>query len=298
MPIRSATSNPPRTNTRDGSTGHQVLSGETLGGIAAQHGVSLQAMLGANPQLRTPDRLQVGQQLNLPGDHAAGANTSGSHRPVEDRFYVVGPGDTLSHIALDLGVSVGDLLDANPQVHDPRHIRPDDRLRLPLQASSRGALGALNAHSSFNATVPVIGGVPTYAPNSRAAIQLFTEAAELAGVPASWARSPGLHNILERESQGRVGVLNSTYGSRSRDPSRWPEVHRELRGGRITARSSATGLGQLRLDNVDAYYPNGRAGIGDPLQEAAGMLSYIKARYRTPERAWQLYGTRHEGYEV
>lgn len=136
----------------------------------------------------------------------------------------------------------------------------------------------------------------TYAPGSPEARALFTEAARLAGLPPEWGNSEALHNILRRESGGQVGRPNYTYGARARDPAQWGSVHEELRNGNITARSSATGLGQLLLSNVDKYYPNGRAGIGDPLQEAAGMLRYIKDRYGTPENAWRLYGTRHEGY--
>jgi SLT domain-containing protein len=64
----------------------------------------------------------------------------------------------------------------------------------------------------------------------------------------------------------------------------------------IRARSSASGLGQLLLANVDEHYPDGRAGIGDPLNEAAGMLSYIKKRYGNPDEAWRMYGRYHEGY--
>lgn len=135
-----------------------------------------------------------------------------------------------------------------------------------------------------------------FPPGSEKTRALFREAAKLAGVPESWADSPGLHNILKRESNGMVGIPNYTYGSRKKDPSQWATVHNELKSGRITAKSSATGLGQLLLRNVDRYYPNGRAGIGDPVQEAAGMLAYIKDRYGSPERAWALYGKLHEGY--
>lgn len=136
----------------------------------------------------------------------------------------------------------------------------------------------------------------TYTPGSPEARALFTEAARMAGLPPEWGNSEALHNILRRESGGQVGRPNYTYGSRARDPSQWGSIHDELKNGQITARSSATGLGQLLLSNVDKYYPNGRAGIGDPLQEAAGMMRYIKDRYGSPENAWRLYGTRHEGY--
>ena len=130
-----------------------------------------------------------------------------------------------------------------------------------------------------------------YPPRAAVTIQLFEEAARRANLPPSWASSHGLHRILDRESEGVVGKLNYTYGNRSTE-----RVHAELRRGVITARSSATGLGQLLLSNVERYYPSGRAGIGDPMEEAIGMLRYIKDRYGNPDRAWANYGRFHEGY--
>lgn len=144
---------------------------------------------------------------------------------------------------------------------------------------------------------PPGGWRPTrYPPASPEARALFRAAAELIGAPVAWADSDGLHNILRRESDGVVGRPNYTYGKRAKDTSAWASVHAELRAGRITAKSSATGLGQLLLRNVDAYYPAKRAGIGDPLQEAAGMLAYIRDRYGDPDNAWAQYGKHHEGY--
>lgn len=153
--------------------------------------------------------------------------------------------------------------------------------------------------------LPVSG--ERFEPGSPEQLDLFASAAEDAGVPLEWASSPGLLEILRRESQGWVGVPNYTYGNRAFDPShwpevageyreRWPEVWRELQAGRKTARSSATGLGQLLLANVDRYYPGGRRGIGDAHAEAVGMLRYIRDRYGDPDTAWRLYGTAHEGY--
>lgn len=143
---------------------------------------------------------------------------------------------------------------------------------------------------------PQIPGAPQYRPGSPEARALFRQAAATAGLPVEWADSAGLHNILARESQGFVGRPNYTYGDRARAVARWPEVWAELRAGTITAKSSATGLGQLILRNVDAYYLNGRQGIGNALAEAVGMLRYIKARYGTPDEAWRQYGKHHEGY--
>ena len=154
-------------------------------------------------------------------------------------------------------------------------------------------------------------GPKQYSPGSPEAVALFRQGAYLAGVPIEWANSPALHWVLGKESNGWVGVPNYTYGHRWRGTgdarslseavhahrSDWSEVWNELRQGKITAKSSATGLGQLLLSNVDRYYPDGRAGIGVAEQEAAGMLAYIKDRYGSPERAQELYGKQgFEGY--
>ncbi len=127
---------------------------------------------------------------------------------------------------------------------------------------------------------------------------VFRAAAFLAKVPRAWADSVGLRNLVQAESKGAVGRPNYTYGARSASPDRWASVHAELRAGRITELSSATGLGQLLLDNVEKYMPAGRAGIGDPVQEAAGMLRYIQAAYGNPEVAWGNHSqnpNRHQG---
>lgn len=146
-----------------------------------------------------------------------------------------------------------------------------------------------------------VANLPRYNPGSPEQVKLFQEAAALLrsrgiNVPDSWASSHGLQQILRRESNGQVGRPNYTYGARARNPASWASVHAELQRGVKSTRSSATGLGQLLLANVDKYYPAGRAGIGNPVQEAAGMMAYILDRYRTPERAWSQYGKRHEGY--
>ena len=134
-----------------------------------------------------------------------------------------------------------------------------------------------------------------YAPRSAALIALFREAAPLAGVPTSWATNRAVHNLVDAESNGVTGIPNYTYG-RDLPTSRYLPIHGDLRRGRIRAESSATGIGQLLLRNVDVFYPSGRDGIGVPLEEAAGMLAYIKDRWTTPERAWRNYNVLHEGY--
>ena len=162
-----------------------------------------------------------------------------------------------------------------------------------------------------------------YKPFSAEARTLFEEAARFAKLPVEWASTDALHRILEKESNGWVGIPNYTYGTKWGAPkdatsgekhrvvlnhrAEWPIVWGELRDGRMTGdqfvhrgktvRSSATGLGQMTLPNVDEFYPSHRVGIGDPLEEAVGMLRYLHKQYNGPENALAEYGLRHgEGY--
>jgi LysM repeat protein len=48
------------------STTYTVRAGDTLAKIAARFGVSVQAILAANPQIANPDRIYVGQRLVIP----------------------------------------------------------------------------------------------------------------------------------------------------------------------------------------------------------------------------------------
>lgn len=140
-----------------------------------------------------------------------------------------------------------------------------------------------------------------YGPGSRAMVELFEAAAEVADVPLEWASSPELEELLRRESDGWVGIPNYQYGELSFDKRRWPEVWAKIRRGECPERvegvsgkfTCATGMGQLIPSNVDRYYPDGRMGIGDPLNEAVGMLAYLDDRYQNPKVAlafWDAHG--------
>lgn len=50
-----------------GSATHTVRSGDTLSGIAQRNGVSLAALIAANPQIANPNLIYPGQQVHVPG---------------------------------------------------------------------------------------------------------------------------------------------------------------------------------------------------------------------------------------
>lgn len=300
---------------------YTVKPGDNVSHIARDHRVSVNELLAANPQIRNPSLIHPGDELRLPegaraprsADHRRMAGARGGVDARTRNPALFSEHDTLTRgvrgpevrvaqerlAALGYGVAVDGIF--GKQTHEAvRAFQTANDLEPngTVGASTWDALRSPDAKPA-NVLQAAPGDFPRldrYPPGSPEQVALFRAAARRAGLPESWASSSGLQNILRRESNGRVGVPNYTYGARQRDPSAWAEIHNELKEGRITARSSATGLGQLLLSNVDRFYPSGRRGIGDPLEEAVGMMRYIRSRYGNPDRAWALYGTRHEGY--
>lgn len=79
-PQQSQTSTTPAATANTATTsegGYTVRSGETLGGIAARHGTTVQALMQAN-NIDDPRSLRAGQSLRLPGSSSATTSTGSS----------------------------------------------------------------------------------------------------------------------------------------------------------------------------------------------------------------------------
>lgn len=88
---------------------HVVRPGETLQGIARQYGVDWRRIALAN-SLINPSLLTAGRVLRIPGSPAQARSGA---------LYVVQPGETFTHLALRVGASLWDLLEANWNGHPP-----------------------------------------------------------------------------------------------------------------------------------------------------------------------------------
>lgn len=95
-----------------GSALYTVRSGDTLSGIAAEHGVTVDAIVSANG-IADPNRIYVGQRLTIP----VGGTASTKH------VYTVKSGDTLSGIGAKLGVDWKGIA-ANNGISSPYTIYP------------------------------------------------------------------------------------------------------------------------------------------------------------------------------
>jgi spore coat assembly protein SafA len=100
-----------------------VQKGDTLFLIAKRFGVSLDALIRANPQIKNPNLIFPGDVVFIPQAHVP-------PKPGMKRV-VVQKGDTLFLIAKRFGVSLDALIRANPQIKDPNLIFPGDIVFIP-----------------------------------------------------------------------------------------------------------------------------------------------------------------------
>lgn len=126
----------------------------------------------------------------------------------------------------------------------------------------------------------------------KSAQELFTYAAMIDWLPIEWWQHKWLHYILEKES--RWIVWRPNYEMERRHIT-WQDIKKvntniswENIANSIWVPSTATWLWQLTMEN-EKYLPNWRASIWVPLDEAIGMLRYIKDRYWDPDIAFSMY---------
>jgi len=93
--------------------------------IAQRFGVSLNALIAANPQIPNPNLIFPEQRVCVPRVSAPPGCPPGSTR------YTVQPGDSMFTIARRFGVSLDALIRANPQISNPSLIFPGQQLCIP-----------------------------------------------------------------------------------------------------------------------------------------------------------------------
>lgn len=124
---------PPSKPAPTGGSTYTVRSGDTLSSIAAHHGVSLAALEHANPQIKNPNRIYVGEKVHIPGK---GGSAPSKPKPAPATTYTVRSGDTLSSIASHHGVSLSALEHANPQIKNPNKIYVGETIHIPGKGGS------------------------------------------------------------------------------------------------------------------------------------------------------------------
>lgn len=157
-----------------------VKSGDTIWGLAKQHGLSVSALEQANPSVKkindSIDLITVGQQLTLPAaqhDASADLNADGS--------YTVKPGDTLSSIADRYNVTVSQLMAWN-------NLSANDSLYIGQQLSVTGPAISTAVNAPVVSAPVSDASVSTQQPvaqstEATSALQVQTSAVASASVP-------------------------------------------------------------------------------------------------------------------
>lgn len=94
------------------TTVHEVKKGETLYGIAKKYGISIDRLIALNPSasdgVKSGEILVVQSDAEVPQGAQAAARTAGTH--------TIASGETLYRIAVNNGITVEQLLAANPEL--------------------------------------------------------------------------------------------------------------------------------------------------------------------------------------
>lgn len=112
---------------------YTVKWGDWLNKIAGDHGVTVQAILAANPGLH-PNLIYPGQVINIPSSSAPAPTTApappSSPPPTNPSTYTVQRGEWIYSIARKFNVPVSALLAANPGIN-PNFLFPGQVLNIP-----------------------------------------------------------------------------------------------------------------------------------------------------------------------
>ena len=98
------------------TTVYTVVAGDTLSAIAVRHGVTVSAILAINPNITDPNRINIGQRINIPS---------------QARSHVVTSGQTLTQIANMYRTTINAIMARNPSITNANNIRIGQIIIIP-----------------------------------------------------------------------------------------------------------------------------------------------------------------------
>ncbi|MEK6232719.1 MAG: LysM peptidoglycan-binding domain-containing protein [Luteolibacter sp.] len=149
---------------------YTVKSGDSIERIARKSGVSVASLSKLNG-LTAASIIHPGQTIKLPGSTAAAATTpENSPTATETRKHTVQSGETYYKISMKYGVSVDDLIAANPRVN-PRALRVGQKVNVskPVNEVTKKTTSTPTPTPSFSSPPSIsISNSPAPAPKPRA----------------------------------------------------------------------------------------------------------------------------------
>jgi peptidoglycan endopeptidase LytE len=108
-----------------------VSRGDTLKGLAARFGSTVDSILASNPEIKSANLIYEGQRLTI---YSVGQNPPPPPPPPGDVYYAQ-RGDTLRKIAAKFGTTVNVLIQLNPQIPNPNIIYVGQAINVPAGSS-------------------------------------------------------------------------------------------------------------------------------------------------------------------
>jgi soluble lytic murein transglycosylase-like protein len=238
--------------TASASFPHLVEPGESLSSVAASDGLTVEQLAAANG-LSPEASLVAGSTLMIPsqtaeaGEAGSGASETRSSAEGSERSapaagsYVVQPGDTLSAIAANAGVSTAELASANG-IDEEAPLLAGAVLTVPVASASAaasqssGASADQSANSSPEAAAEGASNAPPYPTEETVTPSEVGSIAAEHGVPPSLAEAiasqeSGFNNSVRSSADAR-GVMQIL-------PETWSFISQELAGSTPLSAASA-----------------------------------------------------------
>lgn len=251
----------------DADIRHTVAAGETLSLISGLYGVAVDVIAGIN-RIANPDLIFPGQVLDIPGGQGSGQAQS---------RYEVRPGDTLSVISRQFGVSVTALMEANG-LADPDVIVAGETLVIPSPEVSDFA-----------------GFLPAATPSDPELEAIFDEMAAAEGVDPGLVRALAWVESGWRQGAvspaGAVGVMQVMPGTAA-----WLEsevfgyplnedvsVYDNVKAGVKLLRILLDATGSPELATASYYQGQGTTASGLMYDDTR---AYVKSVLRVKQRYW------------
>ncbi|SDT30435.1 LysM repeat-containing protein [Paenibacillaceae bacterium GAS479] len=109
---------------------HIVKKGDTLYLIGQKYGVTVEELQKLNPTLTNPHNLLIGTKVKVPSPAGKPGAVELIHK------YKVKLGDTLWKLSKAWGVSLQELIKANPQISDPAVLNEGDTVHIPKPSTA------------------------------------------------------------------------------------------------------------------------------------------------------------------
>lgn len=110
---------------------HIVKKGDTLYELSQKYGVELQKIIEANPQISNPDALVIGDKVKIPA--------APTMVPENNNLYykhTVKQGDSLWKLSKAWGITLKEIIDANPQLKNPNALMTGEIVNIPKKANN------------------------------------------------------------------------------------------------------------------------------------------------------------------